>query len=248
LTGRDGSRRIRRVIAAFCFCGVGTHDEYPIRNRRLARHHRADVTFDNVRLVARAIARRVLARRASSALRTSWWVRHAVPFGDFARPPPRRWRRGCPGESGGFAPTRQFPTPSSACGGCVVITASHNPPQYSGVKFRRLRRVRPVSFTRGGGGFGGSVPSAEMEVPSAEARWGGCRRVPRRRSSRGAAAIGSFDARGRGWIGWRSWWMSRASGGAASASSWTSCTARGKASWRSGCGRQGVTYGSCTPR
>jgi phosphomannomutase len=66
--------------------------------------------------------------------------------------------------------------------GAVVITASHNPAQYSGVKFKAaFGGSAPVSFTRG----------VEEEIRRIEAE-----AIQQAAGSRQQAAIASFDARG----------------------------------------------------
>lgn len=114
-----------------------------------------DFTFVNVRLVARAIARRV---RAEAGRRSELHVLvgHDTRFlsGEFARAS----AEALAGEGVRVSLTSAFaPTPAFSyavvrmqADGAVVITASHNPPQYSGVKFKdRFGGSAPVAFTRG---------------------------------------------------------------------------------------------------
>ena len=161
----------------------------------------ADVTFDNVRLVARAIARRVLAE-ATEDLPPHVLVGYDTRFlsRDFAQAAAevmaaegvRVSLADC------FAPTPAFSYAVVRLGaaGAVVITASHNPPQYSGVKFKAaFGGSAPVSFTRG--------VEEEIRRIRAERRTQPC--GPGTRSaetaqqaagSRQQAVIESFDARG----------------------------------------------------
>jgi phosphomannomutase len=100
-----------------------------------------------------------------------------------------------------------------------VITASHNPPQYSGVKFKAaFGGSAPVSFTQGveeeirrieaeaiqqaagsrqqAAGRSGDVPSAEEPLPSAGGGEPRAETAQQAAGSRRQAAIGTFDARG----------------------------------------------------
>ena len=157
----------------------------------------ADVTFDNVRLAARGIARRVLAE-ASAPQPPHVLVGYDTRFlsRDFAQAAAealaaegvRVSLATC------FAPTPAFSYAVVRLGaaGAVVITASHNPPQYSGIKFKAaFGGSAPVSFTRG--------VEEEIRRIRAECRVGQSairdplqygQRVPRQ------SAIDSFDARG----------------------------------------------------
>ena len=161
----------------------------------------ADVTFDNVRLVARAIARRVLAE-ATEDLPPHVLVGYDTRFlsRDFAQAAAEAMAAegvrvslaDC------FAPTPAFSYAVVRLGaaGAVVITASHNPPQYSGVKFKAaFGGSAPVSFTRG--------VEEEIRRIGAERRTQPC--GPGTRSAdtaqqaagnRQQAVIESFDARG----------------------------------------------------
>jgi phosphomannomutase len=83
-----------------------------------------------------------------------------------------------------FAPTPAFSyaVVHLRAAGAVVITASHNPAQYSGVKFKAaFGGSAPVSFTRG----------VEKEI-----RRMGAETAQQAAGSRQQAAIASFDARG----------------------------------------------------
>lgn len=113
-----------------------------------------DMTFANVRLVARAIARCVLTEAGRQA-NPHVLVGHDTRFlsREFARAAAEAMT-----EEGvqvsltsAFAPTPAFSyaVVRLQAAGAVVITASHNPPQYSGVKFKSsLGESAPISFTR----------------------------------------------------------------------------------------------------
>jgi len=114
-----------------------------------------DVTFANVRLVARAIARRV---RADGGGQSSLHilVGHDTRFlsQEFARAAAEAMA----GEgvqvslTSAFAPTPAFSYAVVRLGaaGAVVITASHNPAEYSGVKFKTsFGGSASIAFTRG---------------------------------------------------------------------------------------------------
>jgi len=146
----------------------------------------ADVTFDTVRLAARGIARRVLAeagdRRPPHVL-----VGYDTRFlsREFAQAAAEAMAAEGVRVSlaNGFAPTPAFSYAVVRLGaaGAVVITASHNPPQYSGVKFKAaFGGSAPVSFTRG--------VEEEIRRISAET-------AQQAAGSRQQAAIGFFDAR-----------------------------------------------------
>ncbi len=114
-----------------------------------------DVTFANVRLVARAIARRVLAE-ASEPLMCHVLVGYDTRF--LSREFAEAAAKAMAGEglqvslTSAFAPTPAFSYAVVRLGaaGAVVITASHNPPQYSGVKFKSsFGGSAPIAFTRG---------------------------------------------------------------------------------------------------
>jgi len=181
----------------------------------------ADVTFETVRLVAQAIARRVLAEpgeRRPPHLLVGYDTRFLSP--DFARAAAETMAAEGVRVSlaKGFAPTPAFSYAVVRLGatGAVVITASHNPPQYSGVKFKSaFGGSAPVSFTRGVEEEIQRI-SAECRVPSPEGQApSATRQAPRAHGgepratsheSRGEAAreaagsgqpagIESFDAR-----------------------------------------------------
>ncbi len=150
-----------------------------------------DMTFANVRLVAKAIARRVLAEAGATP------APHVLAGYDtrFLSREFAQTAAGAMADEGvrvsvaeDFAPTPAFSyaVVRLHAAGAVVITASHNPPEYSGVKFKAgFGGSAPVSFTRG--------VEDEIRRMRAECRAesAGChdRAAPRRR-------IESFDARG----------------------------------------------------
>ncbi len=164
-----------------------------------------DFTFANVRLVARAIARRV---RAEVGGRTPHvLVGHDTRF--LSREFAQAAAEAMAGEGVQVSLTAAFaPTPAFSyavvrlrAAGAVVITASHNPAEYNGVKFKSgFGGSAPVPFTR-------SVeeeirrlraesrePRAESHQPRAESR------EPRAASPKleignWKLEIGSFDAR-----------------------------------------------------
>jgi len=161
----------------------------------------ADVTFDHVRLVARAIARRVLAE-AGEQRPPHILVGYDTRFlsQDFAQAAAEAMAAEGVRVSlaNGFAPTPaiSYAVVRLGVAGAVVITASHNPPQYSGVKFKAaFGGSAPVSFTRGVEeeirriGAGCQVPGKESREPRAET-------AQQAAGSRQQAQIGSFDARG----------------------------------------------------
>lgn len=154
----------------------------------------ADVTFDTVRLAARGIARRVLAeageRRPPHVL-----VGYDTRFlsRDFAQAAAEAMAAEGVRVSlaNGFAPTPAFSYAVVRLGaaGAVVITASHNPPQYSGVKFKAaFGGSAPVSFTRG--------VEEEIRRIGAEGRAPSAKTTEQAAGSRQQAGIDSFDARG----------------------------------------------------
>ncbi len=111
-----------------------------------------ELTFANVRLVARAIGRRVRAEAGDGA---------AVLVGYDTRFLSREFAlaaaESLAQEGVTVALTSRFaPTPSFSYAvvnrrafGAIVITASHNPPEYSGVKFKSsFGGSAPVAFTR----------------------------------------------------------------------------------------------------
>ena len=113
-----------------------------------------DFTFANVRLVAQAIARRV---RADAGDQTpSILVGHDTRF--LSREFARAAAEAMAGDGVQVSLTAAFaPTPAFSyavvrlqAAGAVVITASHNPGEYNGVKFKSsFGGSAPVAFTRG---------------------------------------------------------------------------------------------------
>jgi len=151
-----------------------------------------DVTFANVRLVARAIARCVLAdpgRQASPHV----LVGHDTRF--LSREFARAAAEAMAGEGVQVSLTSAFaPTPAFSyavvrlqAAGAVVITASHNPPQYSGVKFKSsFGGSAPIPFTR----------AIEEEIRRLQPEHeGAASREPRTRRNC-VPVLGSFDPRG----------------------------------------------------
>lgn len=145
-----------------------------------------DFTFANVRLVARAIARRVLAGAEGQAI-PHLLVGHDTRFlsPEFAEAA----AEGMAGEgvrvslAAGFAPSPalSYAVVRLRAAGAVIVTASHNPPQYSGVKFKAsFGGSAPIAFTRG----------VEEEIRRLQA---GGQRAGRREPR---FEIGSFDPRG----------------------------------------------------
>jgi phosphomannomutase len=111
-----------------------------------------DFTFANVRLVARAIGRRV---RAEAGAGARVLVGHDTRFlaGEFARAAAESLAREdlAVGLTSRFAPTPAFSyaVVDRQAFGAVVVTASHNPPRYSGLKFKAsFGGSAPVAFTR----------------------------------------------------------------------------------------------------
>jgi phosphomannomutase len=162
-----------------------------------------DVTFANIRLVARAIARRVQAEKGGQEP-AHVLVGHDTRF--LSREFARAAAEAMAGEgvrvslADAFAPTPaiSYAVVRLQAAGAVVITASHNPPQYSGVKFKSsFGGSAPVAFTRGveeeirrlraegdeprGGGGAGERGSGGTGTES---------------TGEGEPAISSFDARG----------------------------------------------------
>jgi phosphomannomutase len=114
-----------------------------------------DVSFATIRLVARAIARRV---RADASNRSSpqILVGHDTRF--LSREFARTAAEAIAGEglqvglTSAFAPTPAYSYAVVRLGaaGAVVITASHNPPEYNGVKFKTsFGGSASIAFTRG---------------------------------------------------------------------------------------------------
>ena len=150
-----------------------------------------DVTFANVRLVARAIARRVCAE-ASGQDPAHVLVGHDTRFlsREFA------WAaaEAMAGEGIRVSLAEDFaPTPAFSyavvrlhAAGALVITASHNPPQYSGVKCKSsYGGSAPIAFTRG----------VEEEIRRLRAA-SHDPKEPAPSPQPPAPSIGSFDARG----------------------------------------------------
>ncbi len=141
-----------------------------------------DVTFDEVRRVARAIARRVRAESGERLL----LVGHDTRFlsDQFARAAAEAIAvEGLPVLlTEAFAPTPAFSyaVVDRKAAGAVVITASHNPPEYSGVKFKAS--------------FGGSAPISFTQAVEAELQQVD-RDAPARPSVSCMPAIERFDAR-----------------------------------------------------
>ena len=114
-----------------------------------------DVTFATVRLTTRAIARRVRVEAGSAG------VPHVLVGYDtrfLSREFAQAAAEAMAAEGVRVSLADRFaPTPAFSyavvrlrAAGAVVITASHNPPQYSGVKFKAsFGGSAPVSFTRG---------------------------------------------------------------------------------------------------
>jgi phosphomannomutase len=147
-----------------------------------------DVTFANVRLAARAIARRVRAEATGSGA-PHVLVGHDTRFlsPEFAQAA----AEAMVAEGVRVSLTEQFaPTPAYSyavvrlrAAGAVVITASHNPAQYSGIKFKAaFGGSAPVSFTRG--------VEEEIERMRAEDRDGPEGKGQQAASSRQRAEIG----------------------------------------------------------
>jgi len=150
------------------------------------------MTFANVRLVARAIARRVL-RESGEARQPHLLVGYDTRFlsQEFAHAAAEvlaaEGVRVSVAEAFAPTPAISYAVVRLGAAGAVVITASHNPPQYSGVKFKAsFGGSAPVAFTQGVEEEIRQI-GAECRVPSAE--MGASRVMPQ-------SAIESFDARG----------------------------------------------------
>jgi len=144
-----------------------------------------DFTFANVRLVARAIARRVLAEAGGQAA-PHLLVGHDTRF--LSRAFAQAAAEGMAGEgvrvslAAGYAPSPaiSYAVVRLRAAGAVIITASHNPPQYNGVKFKAsFGGSAPIAFTRA---VEEEIRRLQTEAPSAN------RQAP-------SAEIGSFDPR-----------------------------------------------------
>ena len=114
-----------------------------------------DVTFANVRLVGRAIAR-CIQGEANDRSSPHILVGHDTRF--LSREFAQAVAEAMAGEgvrvslASAFAPTPAFSyaVVRSGAAGAVVITASHNPPEYSGVKFKTsFGGSASIEFTRG---------------------------------------------------------------------------------------------------
>jgi phosphomannomutase len=179
-----------------------------------------EMTFANVRLVARAIARRVW-HEPSAARPPQVLVGYDTRFlsREFAQAAAETMAaegvRVSVAEAFAPTPAISYAVVRLGAAGAVVITASHNPPQYSGVKFKAsFGGSAPVSFTQGveeeirriraecrvpsaecgGGSAERQVPSAEMDEPRAASREP--RANPQSAIRNPQCPIDSFDARG----------------------------------------------------
>jgi phosphomannomutase len=157
-----------------------------------------DITFANVRLAARAIARRVRAD-AGGQSNPHILVGHDTRF--LSREFARAAAEAMAGEgarvslASAFAPTPAFSyaVVRLQAAGAVVITASHNPPEYSGVKFKSsFGGSASVAFTQG----------VEEEIRRLSAETGEPRAESRERRGKDKSElrnpkseIGTFDAR-----------------------------------------------------
>jgi phosphomannomutase len=138
------------------------------------------MTFANVRLAARAIARCLLRNEGGQA-NPNVLVGHDTRF--LSREFARAAAEAMAGEgvqvslASAFAPTPalSYAVVRLQAAGAVIITASHNPPLYSGIKVKsRQGESAPISFTRaveeeiGRLGAESREPSSERRGPSAE--------------------------------------------------------------------------------
>jgi phosphomannomutase len=182
-----------------------------------------DFTFANVRLAAQAIARRVLAEAPGSGTPLVL-VGYDTRF--LSREFAQAAAEAMAAEGIRVSLTTDFaPTPAFSyavvrqkAAGAVVITASHNPPQYSGVKCKAaFGGSAPVSFTRGveeeirrisaaegpqggrGAGGQGGTPSEPRRDPASPQDSGLLRRDGSAETNSAFriphSAIASFDAR-----------------------------------------------------
>jgi phosphomannomutase len=156
-----------------------------------------DFTFANVRLVARAIARRVLAEAGGRPI-PHLLVGHDTRF--LSREFAQAAAEAMAAEGLRVSLAVEFaPSPAISyavvrlrAAGAVIITASHNPPQYSGVKFKAsFGGSAPIAFTR-------AVEeeirrlqseSSKLEIPS------GLEALPPGRKRNSKLEIGSFEPR-----------------------------------------------------
>jgi phosphomannomutase len=137
-----------------------------------------DFTFASVRLAARAIARQV---RAGAVGRGTphLLVGHDTRF--LSREFAQAAAESMAGEgvqvslASGFAPTPaiSYAVVRMRAAGAVVITASHNPPQYSGMKFKTsFGGSAPIAFTRAVEDeirrLSGEVGKSEIRNPTSE--------------------------------------------------------------------------------
>jgi phosphomannomutase len=159
------------------------------------------MTFANVRLVARAIARRVL-NEPSAARPPLVLVGYDTRFlsREFAQAAAETMAaegvRVCVAETFAPTPAISYAVVRLGAAGAVVITASHNPPQYSGVKFKAsFGGSAPVSFTQGVEEEIRRI-RAECRVSSAEERSPSAKSDEPRGQAEQQAGIESFDARG----------------------------------------------------
>jgi phosphomannomutase len=167
-----------------------------------------DVTFANVRLAARAIARRV---RADAGVGGSPHLLVGYDTRFLSKEFALAAAEAIASEGLRVSVAEQFaPTPAFSyavvrlrAAGAVVITASHNPPQYSGVKFKSaFGGSAPVSFTQGVEEEIRRIraeeraPSAKRQAPSVSSVESQAEIVRQAAGSRQQAAIESFDARG----------------------------------------------------
>ena len=148
-----------------------------------------DFTFATVRLVARAIARRVLAEAGGQAT-PHLLVGYDTRF--LSREFAHAAAEAMAGEgvqvslASGFAPSPaiSYAVVRLRAAGAVIITASHNPPQYNGVKFKtNYGGSAPIAFTRA---VEDEIHALQSDPAKSEIR-------PRQGGAK--FEIGSFDAR-----------------------------------------------------
>jgi phosphomannomutase len=162
-----------------------------------------DVTFANIRLVARAIARQVRAESGGQEP-AHVLVGHDTRF--LSREFAQAAAEAMAGEGVRVSLAEAFaPTPAISYAvvrlqawGAVVITASHNPPQYTGVKFKSsFGGSAPVAFTRGVEEEIRRLTDGRREQQAgSEAGERGTGGAGTRSGDKDEPAIGSFDARG----------------------------------------------------
>jgi phosphomannomutase len=156
-----------------------------------------DVTFGNVRLAARAIARVVRAGAGGQAL-PHVLVGHDTRF--LSREFARAAAEAMAAEGVRVSLASTFaPTPAISyavvrlrAAGALIVTASHNPPEYSGIKFKSgFGGSAPITFTRG---VEEEIRRLQMEESRAESREP--RAEPEKSEIRNPKSeIGSFDPR-----------------------------------------------------